>query len=110
MYSRIQQFKDDGLSRLQTSKKLNVDYKTVRKYWSMSPDEYANYKKQTKTRRKKLDKYKEDILALLFKHNDYKISQILDRLHEKFSTHQEDIKYSTLRRYVKDLRKEYNTS
>ena len=41
MYSRIQQFKDDGLTRLQASKKLNIDYKTVRKYWNMSPDEYA---------------------------------------------------------------------
>jgi len=108
MYSKIQQFKDDGLNKLQTSKKLNIDYKTVRKYWSMSPDEYANYKKQTKTRRKKLDKYKNDILALLFRHNDYKVSQILDRLHEKYPAQQKEIKYSTLRRYVKYLRKEHN--
>jgi len=108
MYSRIQQFKVDGLTRLQTSKKLDIDYKTVRKYWDMSPDEYAAYKKQTKTRRKKLDKYKDDILALLFKHNDYKVSQILDRLHEKYPKKQKEIKYSTLRRYIKLLRKEHN--
>jgi transposase len=108
MYSRIQQFKDDGLTRLQASKKLNIDYKTVRKYWNMSPDEYANYKIQTKTRRKKLDKYKDDTLGLLFKHNDYKVSQILDRLHEKYPIQQKEIKYSTLRRYVKYLRKEHD--
>ena len=108
MYSRIQQFKNDGLTRLQTSKKLNIGYKTVRKYWDMSSDEYFDYKKNTKTRRKKLDKYKHYILALLFKHNDYKNSQILDRLHEEYPAQQEEIKYSTLRRYIKYLREEHD--
>jgi len=108
MYSRIQQFKEDGLSRLQASKKLNIDYKTVRKYWNMSPDEYLNYKNQTQTRRKILDKYEDDILAFLLKHNDYKASQILDRLHEKYPAQQNEIKYSTLRRYVIYLREEHD--
>lgn len=108
MYSKIHQLKEDGLNMLQTSKKLNINYKTVRKYWNMSHDEYATYHKKTKTRRKKLDKYKKEILALLYKHNDYKVSQILDRLWEEYPNQKDDIKYSTLRRYINNLREKYN--
>ena len=33
MYSKIKQLKEDGLNMSQASKKLNINYKTVRKYW-----------------------------------------------------------------------------
>ncbi|MGM0642128.1 MAG: IS21 family transposase [Thermotogota bacterium] len=108
MYSKIKQLKEDGLNMSQASKKLNINYKTVRKYWNMTYEEYENYNKKTKTRRKKLDKYKDDILAFLYKHNDYKTSQILDRLKEKYPDKSSEFKYSTLRRYIKVLRKKHN--
>lgn len=107
MYSKIQQFKEDGLNKSQVAKKLKIDYKTVRKYWDMTTEEFANYELKTKRRRRKLDQYKDDILALLYKHNDYKVSQIEDRLKEKYPDEKDEIKYSTLRKYLKDLRKEY---
>ena len=32
MYSKIQQLKKYGLNKAQTSRKLNINYKTIRKY------------------------------------------------------------------------------
>jgi len=104
MYSKIHQLKEDKLSKLQVAKKLNIDYKTVTKYWNMKPQEYAKYQKKTKRRTRKLDKYKEDILVMLKTHNDYKVSQILDRLLEKYPDQYKEIKYSTLRRLVNEIR------
>ena len=104
MYSKIHQLKEDKLNKLQTAKKLNIDYKTVTKYWNMGPREYAKYQKKTKRRSRKLDKYVEDILLMLKTHGDYKVSQILDRLLEKYPDQKDEIKYSTLRRLVNEIR------
>ena len=46
MYSKIHQLKEDKLSKRQVAKKLNIDYKTVTKYWNMKPQEYAKYQKK----------------------------------------------------------------
>ena len=35
--------KEDGLNMLQTSKKLNINYKTVRKYWNMTDEEFVQH-------------------------------------------------------------------
>jgi len=107
MYSKIHQLKEDKLSKRQVAKKLNIDYKTVTKYWNMKPQEYAKYQKKTKRRTRKLDKYEEDILIMLKTHSDYKVSQILDRLSEKYCDQKKEIKYSTLRRLVNEIRDKY---
>jgi len=108
MYSNIQQLKEDGLNKAQVERKLGIDYKTVSKYWDMTADEFEAYKNKTKTRRRKLSKYKDYILKLLYRHNDYKISQIHDLLEEEYSKEKNNIKYSTLRLYIKKLRRDYN--
>ena len=38
MYGKIQEMKRTGLNKSQTSRHLGIDYKTVLKYWDMSPD------------------------------------------------------------------------
>lgn len=106
IYSKIQQLKEDRLNKSQASRCLNVNYKTVKKYWDMSPEQYAEYTKQP--RPKKLDKYRDEILSLLFKHNDYTSAQILDILWETHPDAQDEIFPSTLRRYVRLLRQENN--
>ena len=108
MYSKIHQLKEDKLSKRQVAKKLNIDYKTVTKYWNMKPQEYAKYQKKTKRRTRKLDKYEQDILIMLKTHSDYKVSQILDRLSEKYCDQKKEIKYSTLRRLVNEIRYKYD--
>jgi transposase len=108
MYSKIQQLKQDGLRKAQAARNLGVDRKIVRKYRDMTLDEYQRIFQQSQNRDRKLDKYKEDILEWLFRHNDYTSAQILDLLWEKYSDEKSEICYSTLRRYVRELRAENN--
>ena len=106
MYSKIQQLKENNLNKSQVSRYLKIDFKTVTKYWNMSAEEYAEYCKQL--RRRKLDKYQDEILALLHRHNDYTSAQLLDILWERHPEERNNIAASTLRGYVKALRKKYN--
>ena len=57
IYGKIQEKKRTGLNKSQTKRCLGIDYKTVMKYWDMSPDEYAATKEAAETRKKKADKY-----------------------------------------------------
>jgi len=41
MYSRIQGLKEEGFSIRQVSRLIRVSRNTIRKYWEMSPSEYA---------------------------------------------------------------------
>ena len=107
MYSKIHQLKEDGLNKAQVSRKLGIDYKTVTKYWDMNPSAHQNYLETTQTRRKKLDKYTGFILNLLSEHHDYTTSQIHDRLKEHFPRESDEIVYSTLRLFVRNLREHY---
>lgn len=108
MYSKIHQLKEDGLNKSQVERKLNIDYKTVLKYWDMTPEEYKKYQDSCRRRKRKLDKYEDFILLLLRTHSDYTVSQLQDRLWEHYPEEKENIKYSTLRRFVKDIREKYN--
>ena len=56
MYSKIHQLKADGLKKSQVSRKLGLNYKTISKYWTMSPSEYQAYQEKSNTRKKKLEK------------------------------------------------------
>ena len=51
-----------GLNKSQTSRHLGIDYKTVLKYWDMSPDEYSATRKVAETRTKKADIYKDFVI------------------------------------------------
>ena len=41
LFGEIKQYKAMGLNKSQVQRTLNVNYKTVDKYWNMSPAEYA---------------------------------------------------------------------
>ncbi len=56
MYGKIKEHKRNGLNRNQIKRRLNIDYKTVYKYWDMTPDEYASINEKSKSRKKKADK------------------------------------------------------
>ena len=60
----------------------------------------------TKTKRKKLDPYKRQILSWLREHPDMIASQVEDWLKERYSDL--EVSESTVRAYVRNLRKEYN--
>ena len=62
IYGKIQEKRRTGLNKSQTQRCLGIDYKTVLKYWDMTPDEYAATKEAAETRTKKADKYKDFII------------------------------------------------
>ena len=48
MYADIQKLKALGFKKQRVAKQLRIDAKTVRKYWSMTDDEYISYHLDTK--------------------------------------------------------------
>lgn len=65
MYQKIQIYKKQKYSKLETSKKTGLDRKTVRKYWDMTEQEYLDYKAALEDKIKIFEPYKNELLALL---------------------------------------------
>ncbi|WP_243122222.1 IS21 family transposase [Clostridium thermarum] len=106
VFAEIQELKRKGLNKSQVERIMNINYKTVTKYWNMKPEEYAELVKEAKNRAKKLDKYKSDILSWIREFRDISTAQIHDWLRERYG--ELDFKDRTLRWYVKKLRKDFN--
>jgi len=106
MYQDIQQLKELGLNKSQVKRQLNINWKTVNRYWEVTPEEFAELQKKTKSRHKKLESYKEQILNWLNKYPDISSAQIHDWLREHYPDNYQG-KERSLRRYISDLRKEY---
>jgi hypothetical protein len=49
MYGQIQEHKRKGFNKSQIARLLGKDYKTILKYWDMTPDEFAAEKEYTGT-------------------------------------------------------------
>ena len=103
MYAEIQALKRLGFKRTRVAKKLKIHYYTVDKYWNMMPEEFTMQLEASKTRTKKPDKYREDILALLEEFPDMTASQLYDWLKERYP---QSISFSerTMRSYITVLR------
>ena len=70
IYGKIQEYKRNGLNKSQVTRRLGVDYKTILKYWDMSPAQYAEVEQASKKRRKKADEYKDFVVECLKKYPD----------------------------------------
>lgn len=105
MYLEIQQMYEKNFSVSQIAKQLKISRTTVYKYLEMSFEEATEWKNSLSTRRKKLDQYKEWIIAWLKEYPHLSASQIKDWLLERFP----DLKVadSTTRLYVNEVREEY---
>ena len=106
MYMEIQQLLKKGFSKSKVAEKIGISRSTLYRYLKRNPQEMAEWMESIQTRRKKLDTHKDLILSWLRKHPDMTAAQVFDWLLEKF----EDIEVgeSTVRFYVRELRKEYN--
>ena len=103
MYSEIQQLKSEGLNKSQTARKLELDIKTIIKYWDISPQEFAEISRKSWHRSSKLDKYQAQIIARLEQYPDLSAAQIQDWLKEIYPL--SCFRERTVRRYVAALRK-----
>ncbi|KRQ85839.1 Integrase core domain protein [Caloramator mitchellensis] len=103
LFSEIKNLKENGLKKAQIARYLGVDYKTVTKYFNMTPDEFADINRKRKS--KKLDIYKEQILEWLNTYHDLSSAQVTDWLKERYGNI--PCTERTVRSYVSSLRKEY---
>ena len=67
-YGKIPEYKRSGLKKSQVARRLDVDYKTILKYWDMSPSKYTETAQASKMRRKKADEYKDFVVECLKKY------------------------------------------
>jgi len=102
MYNEIQSYKQMGYTIRKTAREVDLDRKTVRKYWNMRQDEYTRYMAQCCERAKILDPYKDEITALLEKWPNTTSAIVYDRLRENHSDFTPS--YRSVRLYVGALR------
>ena len=84
MYQEIKKMKQSGKSKNYASLKLNIDIKTVRKYWNMNDGDYQKSLLEFSCREKEFETLKKDILDL-YKKNDFirlNMSAVYDYLTE----------------------------
>ena len=102
MYGKIQELKALGYKKLRASRELELDAKTVRKYWSMSEDDYLSTLMDSKERTKLMDPYRNYVLSRLQEHSEITSAIIYDNLREDFKDFEPS--YRSVRRYVTLLR------
>jgi len=104
MFARIKELKQMGYKKLSAATELNIDVKTVRKYWDMSEEEYQEYLSSTKTRINIMAPYRTEILEMLNRYHNITGAVIYDRLRETNEEFRPS--YRTARLYVSHLREE----
>ncbi len=107
MWYEVQKLKDLGLNISQTSKETDLDRTTVRKYRSLSEDEFLNWIKEPRRLPQKLACYRRFIKDLLIKQNYLSASQVEDRLKESFPD-LPNIHSKTVYNFVNSIRKQYD--
>lgn len=105
MYMEIHQLIKQGFSKSKVAEKLGVSRSTVYRNLKKSPSEMAEWVESLQSRSKKLDAHKELILSWLREHPDMSAAQVQDWLQEKYKNLK--VGESTVRAYVRELRKEY---
>ena len=104
MYVQVQGMKNDGFTMRQVSRRLGVNFRTVQRYWNMSPEAFEQ-EILTKERAKNLDLYDGVVKDWLIKNPEMHAAQVWDWLQEHY---QVTVSERTVRRFVKEVRKKYN--
>jgi len=102
MYSKIQQEKQQGFSRDAVARHLSLSWRTVDRYWDMTPAEYEEFSKQQY--RSVLDKRGSVVMEWLEQFPDLSAAQVHDWLQEHY---EELYAERTVRHYVFNLRKQH---
>lgn len=96
------------LKESQVAKQLNIDTRTVKKYWNMTEQDFVNLVKKFNESKSKsvLDQYKDEILEFLTTYKSFTAAQIYDRLKEQHINF--NLCESSVRNYVAKLREKHN--
>ena len=103
MYRQIQKFKRHGHSKGEIAVELELDPKTVAKYYYMDEREFKLYQQQQMFRYKVLAEYEQEILEI-YERNEFKrlnMSSVYDYLEEKYRSL--PVNEQTLRNYIQYL-------
>jgi transposase len=103
MYSQIQAMKERGFSIRQVSRLIRISRNTIKKYWEMSPEEYANTFKAV-NRITALMAYEPVVVKWLETYPCMTAAQVRDWLEEKYRL---DAAERTVRRFVAALREQH---
>lgn len=104
MYSKIHELKEKGFRKDAVAKQLGINWRTVDRYWDMSPEEYnRNY--ENIDRIHILDKYRDSIVLWLKDYPGMSAAQVNDWLKENY---RESFSQRTVSRYVHELRQSLN--
>jgi len=103
MYTQIHSMKNQGFSKRQVAEKLELNFRTVSKYLSMTPEEFEQ-KILNRERRRNLGLYEGVVVDWLKKYPDMTAAQVLDWLKEHY---QVSVSERTTRRFVEKIRKKY---
>jgi len=103
MYMQIHSMKNQGFSKRQVAEKLEMDFRTVSKYLSMTPEEYE-LTVLNRERRRNLGLYEGVVIDWLKKHPDMSAAQVLDWLKEHYYV---CVSERSARRFVERIRKQY---
>ncbi len=104
MYTEIHKRKRAGYSQRAVARELDIDRKTIRRYWEMSEDGYAEYLLSSKSRSKMLDPYREYIVGELEEYPEITSAIIDSKLRMKYMDFMPS--YRSVRLYVAKLREE----
>ena len=99
---KVHQLRKEGFSIAAIARKCDITRNTVYSDLEMDFEEACTWVNKLKTRKRKLDPYREYILNWLREHPDLSASQISDWLEERCSFN--TIGESTVRTYVRELR------
>lgn len=100
MFAEIQKRKQMGYKKKQTARELSVDIKTVRKYWGMEEEAYAQNLLESKC----MAPYRSSILEKLKAHREITSAVIYDGFLENVPNFSPS--YRSVRRFVAELRME----
>lgn len=105
LYVKIHELSKRKFKVTQIAKELKISRPTVYKYLEMTFDEAKAYTEQSSGKKKKLDSYKDWILAWLEEYPHLSSAQIHDWLLERYPDL--SVGGSTVRSYVKEIREVY---
>lgn len=104
VYSVIHQLKERGFKKASVAKQLNINRRTVNRYWNMTVDEYEA-SLSVVSRSSQLDEYRNTIVGWLSSYPTTSASQVCDWLKEHYNA---SFSERTVCRCVKSLREEYD--
>jgi transposase/DNA-binding transcriptional MerR regulator len=104
VFQTIQKHKKQGMGIREISRRLGIARKTVRKYYEMSSEQYAEYALSARNKPQAFDSLRDEIIDI-YQHNERKVyvSSVYDLLEEKYGSENLPGTARTLRNYISRL-------